>query len=202
MSRAGNILRMVRLISLVLLCFVALAQATAVRYEIAEDRLQIEGLGKDCPLLYDNDWWFDTPDKSYLWAKASLGQADLRGNIVTRDMWDWQKGYLYRLQQGMDDAEKSVGIARRSGLKNIPDPVPGCDRAFERPASGEVGDTKIVQSKGSELIVAEARKATSDKPLVIFVGGPLNTVANAYLIDPSIAERIVVFMTDLRGYIG
>jgi hypothetical protein len=166
------------------------------------DGLLILGVGRDNPLIYDNDWWFDTPDKNYLWAKTSLGQADLKGNIVTRDLWDWQKGYVYTLQQGMADAEKSVGIARRSGLKGIPDPVPGCDAVFERPASGYIRDTKIVPSKGSELIVAEARKASWDKPLVVFVGGPLNTVANAYLMDPTIADRMVVFMTDLCGYNG
>lgn len=164
--------------------------------------LEILGVGRDNPLIYDNDWWFDTPDKNYLWAKASLGQANLRGNIVTRDLWDWQKGYLYELQQGMEDAAKSIGIARRSGVKGIPDAVRGCDRVFERPVSGYIRDTKIVPSQGSELIVAEARKATPDKPLVVFVGGPLNTVANAYLMDPSIADRMVVFMTDLCGYNG
>ncbi len=202
MSRSEEILRAVRLALLMLLCLVTSADAVAVKYGQTDDGLQIDGLGKDNPLVYDNDWWFDTPDKNYLWAKASLGQANLRGNIVTRDMWDWQKGYLYKLQQGMDDAAKSIGIARRSGLKNIPDPVPGCDSVFERPVSGKIEDTKVVPSKGSELIVAEARRATAGKPLIVFVGGPLNTVANAYLLDPSIAERMVVFMTDLRGYNG
>jgi hypothetical protein len=162
----------------------------------------LRGVDGDNPVVYDNDWWFDTPDKNYLWARASLGQANLRGNIVTRDLWDWKKGYHYTLQQGMEDAEKSIAIARRSGLRNIPDPVPGCDRAFEKPATGLTKDTEVIPSAGSELIVAEARRATRDKPLLVFVGGPLNTVANAYLSDPSIAERMVVFMTDLRGYNG
>ena len=177
-------------------------QAARIQYTITADGLNIEGIGADNPLIYDNDWWFDTPDKNYLWAKAALGQATLRGNIVTRDMWDWRKGYLYKLQQGMDDAAKSIGIARRSGLTGIPDAVPGCDRAFDQPANRRIEDTRVVPSKGSELIVVEARKATPDKPLVVFVGGPLNTVANAYLMDPSIADRMVVFMTDLRGYNG
>jgi len=117
-------------------------------------------------------------------------------------MWDWQKGYLYTLKQGIDDAWKSIKIARRSGLKNIPDPVAGCDKAFVKPDSGKIEDTKVIRSKGSELIVAEAKKASPREPLLVFVGGPLNTVANAYLMDSSIAERMVVFMTDLRGYNG
>ena len=176
--------------------------ARGVKFQVTKGGFTIEGVDSTCPMIYDNDWWFDTPDKNYLWAKASLGAADLRGNIVTRDMWDWQKGYLYKLEQGMKDARKSIAIARRSGLKNVPDPVPGCDRVFERPKSGKIEDTNIVRNPGSHLIVAEARKATPHKPLLVFVGGPLNTVANAYLSDPSIADRMIVFMTDLRGYNG
>ncbi len=179
------------------------AAPASVSYRFMPNRgLEIEGVGEDNPLIYDNDWWFDTPDKNYLWAQAALGKANLRGNLVTRDLWDWRKGYLYKLQQGMDDAAKSIAIARRSGLKNIPDAVPGCDKAFDPPASGRIEDTRVVPNRGSELIVTEARKATPEKPLVIFVGGPLNTVANACLMDPMIADRMVVFMTDLRGYNG
>lgn len=40
--------------------------------------------------------------------------------------------------------------------------------------------------------MAEARKATPEKPLIVVVGGPLTTVAQAYLTDPSIATRMVV----------
>ena len=185
-----------------LLAATGAAQAARINYKVTENGLEIEGVGADNPLIYDNDWWFDTPDENYLWAKATLGQANLRGNIVTRDLWDWRKGYLYKLQQGMEDATKSIDIARRSGLMNIPDAVPGCDRAFDQPAGGRIEDTQIIRSQGSELIVAEARKATPEKPLLVFVGGPLNTVANAYLMDPTIAERMIVFMTDLRGYNG
>ncbi len=178
------------------------ARGRGVEFRTTREGLIIEGVSSSCPMIYENDWWFDTPDKNYLWAKATLGQADLRGNIVTRDMWDWQKGYLYKLEQGMKDARKSIAIARRSGLKNIPDPVPGADRVFKRPKSGKIEDTAIIENAGSRLIVAEAKKATPQKPLLVLVGGPLNTVANAYLMDPSIADRMIVFMTDLRGYNG
>lgn len=178
------------------------AQAAPMVYETTPQGLQIEGVNSTCPMIYDNDWWFDTPDKNYLWAKATQGQADLRGNIVTRDLWNWENGYQFTLKEGLEDAEKSIAIARRSGLKNIPDPIAGSEWAFARPASGKIEDTKIVPSAGSDLIVKEARQATPQKPLLLFVGGPLNTVANAVLIDPSIADKMVVLMTDLRGYNG
>jgi len=188
-----------------LICNLSLALtvlAVPVKYRLDDTGLVIEGVGEDNPIIYDNDWFNDTTDHFYLWAKTSIGQAKVRGVIVTRDMWDWQKGYLYKLQQGMETARKAVGIARRSGLKNIPNPLSGCDSVFDQPTSGKIEDTKAITSKGSELIVAEARKASPEKPLLVFVGGPLNTVANAYLMDNSIAERMIVFMTDLRGYNG
>jgi hypothetical protein len=177
-------------------------RTAAIRYELGPKGLILEGVSSKCPMIYDNDWWSDTPDKDYLWAKASLGEADLRGNIVTRDLWDWQKGQHYKLEQGLEDARKAIARARHSGLRKIPDPLPGADAAFERPKSGKIEDTRIVRSKGAALIVAEARKARPEMPLLVFVGGPLNTVANAVLMDASIAERMVVFMTDLRGYNG
>lgn len=162
----------------------------------------LSGMSTDCPVIYDNDWWRDVTDQFYLWAHASLGDVDLRGNVVSRDMWNWQGGYQFKMEQSLEDAKRAVGIARRSGMKNIPDPVAGANLAFARPTSGKIEDTKVIRSVGSDLIVAEARKASSEKPLVVFVGGPINTVANAYLIDPSIAECMIVCMTDLRGYNG
>ncbi len=156
------------------------AKASEIGYQLTDAGLQLDKVSAKCPMIYDNDWFSDTPDKNYLWAKVSLKQADLRGNIVSRDLWNWRNGYQLLLQQGLDDAQKSLGMARRSGLKNIPDAVAGADAAFARPASGKIEDTLVVPSAGSDLIVREARRASAQKPLLVFVGGPLNTVANAY----------------------
>ena len=177
------------------------ARATGIEYN-TDAGVHLVNVDATCPMIYDNDWWSDTPDKNYLWAKASLSEANLRGNIVTRDLWDYQKGYLFTLQQGLDDAAKSIAIARRSGLKNIPDVVAGASEVFARPASGRIEDTAFTRSAGSNLMVRAAKGATPQKPLLIFVGGPLNTVANAYLSAPEIAANIVVLMTDLQGYNG
>ena len=46
----------------------------------------------------------------------------------------------------------------------------------------------------------ELRHLPEDCPVI--VGGPLCTVASAYLSDPSIAGRMVVMMTDIDGYNG
>lgn len=178
------------------------ANAKKVEYQLTSEGLRLAGVEATCPLIYDNDWWKDVPDAAYLWAKASLGQANLRGNIVSRDMWNWQGGYTYKLEQGMKDAQSLLEAARRSGLRNIPDPIPGANEVLVRPDSAKIEETKFVRTPGSDLIVREARGATPQRPLLIFAGGPNTTVATAYLTDPSIAENMIVFQIDGGGYNG
>ncbi|MBN1669973.1 MAG: carbohydrate-binding protein, partial [Kiritimatiellae bacterium] len=86
-----------------------------------------------------------------------------------------------------------VAKARRSGFKNLPDVVAGptLSLASRRPASAKIEDTEPVGSDGTDLIVREAHKASAEKPLVILMGGNATAVADAYLSDPSIADRIV-----------
>ena len=175
---------------------------TTLEYSLDPSGLRIAGIDGTNPVIYDNDWWRDVTDQFYLWAQADSGRANLRGHVVTRDLWNWWKGYHFQIEQSFADAQAALAIARRSGFNDLPEPTLGCNLPFAPPTSGRIEDTQPIASAGSELIVAEANKATADTPLVVFVGGPLNSVANAYLLHPSIAERIVVFMTDLRGYNG
>ncbi|MCB1096235.1 MAG: hypothetical protein KDN22_11725 [Verrucomicrobiae bacterium] len=115
-------------------------------------------------------------------------------------MWDWQKGYLYPMEQCVDDAKKALTFARDSGLKNIPDLTLGSDQVLERPESGTIEDTVAHPTDGSRLIVAEALKATPEKPLVIISGGPLTTVANALVTNPEIAPNMVVLNLTVSSY--
>jgi len=89
----------------------------------------------------DNDWWFDVFDNNYPWVQVSLGKANLRGNIVSRDMWDWEQGSHYSFEQSWQDAERALKLARDSGLKNILDLTRGSDRVLMRPESGLIEDT-------------------------------------------------------------
>jgi hypothetical protein len=196
-----NLCRFVFLVAAVLMG-ARFASGSPPEYKVSKQGLDLARVSPDCPMIYDNDWWKDTPDAAYLWAKASLGQADLRGNVVSRDMWDWQKGYTYKLEQGMKDARSLLEAARESGLTDIPEPVLGANEALVRPPGGKIEETKFVRTPGSDLIVAEARKTAAEKPLLVFAGGPCTTVATAYLTDPSIAGRIIVFQIDGGGYNG
>jgi hypothetical protein len=182
-----------------LLLLASSMHAIVPEYSVENGAVRLAGVGPDNPILYDNDWWFDVFDNNYLWAQASLGAASLRGNIVSRDMWDWQKGYLYSIEQSWQDAQKALKLARDSGLKNIPELTRGADRVLARPASGRLEDTVPHPSDGSRLIVAEAKKASPEKPLLIIAGGPQTTVANALLTHPEIAPNLVVFNLTVNG---
>ncbi len=92
-------------------------------------------------------------------AKASRKECSLRGNIVSRDMWEWQSGYTFKLEEGLKDCRDLIANARASGLKNIPDPIIGCDKALVRPESGKIEDTLFQKNAGSDLVVAEALKS-------------------------------------------
>lgn len=188
------------LIGLALVVFAAAAPAVVPEHSLENGAVRLAGVGPDNPILYDNDWWFDVFDNNYLWVQASLGAANLRGNIVSRDMWDWEKGYHYSFEQSWQDAEKALKLARGSGLKNIPDLTRGADQVLTRPESGRIEDTVPHPSDGSRLIVAEAKKASPEKPLLVVAGGPLTTVANALLTNPEIASNLVVFNLTVSDY--
>jgi hypothetical protein len=191
-------------VTVVLSVLVASAPSAAIapKYTVTANHLVLANVSSACPIIYDNDWWTDVPDSAYVWMKASLGKCKLRGNIVTRDCFDWEKGYAHKYQEQLDDCQKLLKAARDSGLRNIPDPAYGAEEALRRPESGSIEETKFTRTSGSDLIVAEAKRATPTKPLLIFVGGCCTTVATAYLTDPSIANRMVVFQIDGGAYNG
>lgn len=193
---------MIARIALLLLLLAAPVHAIVPEYSLENGVVRLKDVGPTNPILYDNDWWTDVPDAAYLWAKASLGQAELKGNIITRCTFGWEKGYAHSLKQQTDEAAKLFQLARASGLKNVPEPVLGATVALRKPSSGKVAETQFERTAGSALIIAEARKAAPDKPLLVFVGGSCTTIASAFLEEPAIADRIIVFQIDGGGYNG
>lgn len=178
------------------------SHAVVPEHSVQNGIVRIAGVSAANPIIYDNDWWTDVPDAAYLWTKASLGEAKLVGNIITRCTFGWEKKYAHTLKQQTDEAERLTRLARETGLTNIPEPVIGSTVAIRKPASGRVEDTEFERSAGSALIIAEAKKASPEKPLLVFVGGSCTTIASAFLEEPAITNRIIVFQIDGRGYNG
>lgn len=194
---------MMKLFTILLLCLLAQPLPAVVpEHSVENGVIRLKGVGPDNPILYDNDWWTDVPDAAYLWAKASLGEAKLVGNVITRCTFGWEKKYAHTLKQQTDEATKLLRLAKESGLKNIPEPVVGSTVAIRKPASGQIADTEFERTAGSALLIAEAKKASPEKPLLVFVGGSCTTIASAFLAEPSITNRIIVFQVDGGGYNG
>lgn len=127
------------------------------------------------PILYTNDHPEDVHTDVIMMALHSNGTIDLRG-IVTDQQGSSPSGCGGDgcHTTAIDDAKRRewISAARSSGFYDIPSSVSG-DAAVN-------------------LIVAEARAASSSLPLVIMTGGPLTLVARAYRLDPSIASRVIV----------
>src|SRR4029077_755723 len=86
-----------------------------------------------------------------------------------------------------------VTAARASGLGGIPDPTTSIGLPLVRPASGQIDDTAPNRSEGARLIVeASARLGLPYRPLVVVTGGRLTDVADAYLLDHHVTDRVVV----------
>lgn len=157
------------------------------------------------PVIYDNDSHADTYTDELLMALASTGRITLKGLITT------SPGNVYvnadTLILDTMGREELVRKARRSGMKNIPDAVKGPFKVLEMPASRRIEDTVPIDSPGSRLIVEEALRTTPDNPLLLIMGGPLTVAVDAYLLNPSIADKMVIGWVDamehdMSGYNG
>lgn len=144
------------------------------------------------PIVYDNDSHEDMYTDEYIMALAASGDISLKGIITTISYVDaWQKPEI-QFETVVNGREELVGIAHRSGMKNIPKAVTGPLAALKRPSTGRIEDTLTIDSPGSRLIVEEAQKACKEKPLVIIMGGQSTVVADAYLLDPTISEKVII----------
>ena len=147
-----------------------------------------------CPVVYDNDDADDMYTDEYLLSLASAGDISLRGLITTSGGWRESlfPDPVFIYQWDMAGRGEIAGKARRSGLNNFPTPVAGSGVALIKPTSGAIDATAPVDTPGARLIVAQARNASASKPLVVVMGGPPTTLASAYLLDHSIAGRVVL----------
>jgi hypothetical protein len=147
----------------------------------------------DNPVIYLNDYPRSVYVEAYIYALASNREIDLRGIISSGVDCECNAGDNYPITNTPTVRAQWIKAARQAGFKNIPDAVDGTQGArLVPPASGVYTDTAQLGSAGSALIVREANLATPERPLLIIAGGPITTLADAYLHDPSITSRVVV----------
>jgi hypothetical protein len=139
------------------------------------------------PIILANDGAYDNWQGEYAVLLANGGGPPLAG-IIVNNSGPWPD-----LDANVAGWRALVSAARSSGLQGIPDPLASIGAPLRRPASGAIGDTVPNRSEGALFILdAAARLSLPYRPLVVVTGGRLTDVADAYLVDPTVATRIVV----------
>jgi hypothetical protein len=88
---------------------------------------------------------------------------------------------------------KMVQYARDSGLNQIPDPIGSIGDPLTRPSSGNIDDTLANHSEGANRILEAASDFSLPyRPVVVVTGGRLTDVADAYLIDHTVTQKVVI----------
>lgn len=148
-------------------------------------------------VIYDNDVYDDVFEDEVMFAMASVGEMNLQGQIVTPVLTDfWGFHHTDWPQTGYDAYELAVASGMK--MKRIPPITIGTEAESE--AEGE-----RKSSAGAELYVSiinrEYRKHPN-LPVIINIGGQAATLASAYCLDPSIADKCMVYYTDILAYNG
>jgi len=137
-------------------------------------------------ILLQDDWSGDWLGE-YAVLLAHTGGPPLAGIVITTTPPWGSQGINV---SGWNDLVKA---AKSSGLTDVPDVTPGTGMPLVRPHDGEILSTTANNSEGAKLIVNASRKwATAWRPVVVACGTSLTEVADAYLIDQSVADRVVV----------
>ncbi len=139
------------------------------------------------PIIVVNDGAYDNWFGEYAVMLTSGGGPRLVGIIVNQDA-DWPD-----IQTNVAGYRKLVAAAGTSGFPGLPDPIASIGPPLVMPASGDVDQAQPNRSEGALLIISKSKDlGLPYRPLVIATGGGLTDIADAYLVDPSVTERVVV----------
>jgi hypothetical protein len=139
------------------------------------------------PLILNNDGARDNWQGEFAMTLASSGQIELAGIVV-----DASSVYP-SLADNLAAWQDMANTARASGMRGIPDPIASAGPRLERPPSGDLDAPTPNGSNGGRFIVeTSARLASPARPVVVATGGRLTDLADAYLLDHSVVDRVVV----------
>jgi hypothetical protein len=139
------------------------------------------------PVLVSNDGPHDNWQGEFAMAMASAGDMQLAGIIVNATV------NYPSIDSNMQGWRAMAAAARASGMRNIPDPIASIAPVLERPPDGNIDETAPNRSEGALLILDTARRLSRPlRPIVVATGGELTDIADAYLIDHSVVDQVVV----------
>lgn len=143
--------------------------------------------------IIDNDILDDTHTVEPALAAGSSGLMNLKAILLSRPV-TFEEKWNAVVQQGWAAMLRTAAI--KDGFAHVPPIYPGVPlgATFDQriPATRRIEDTEPFNTPAGHKIVEEARTCTPRNPLVVIVGGRATCVADAYLIDPSIADNVIV----------
>jgi hypothetical protein len=152
-------------------------------------------VGRENPVILTNDGSQDNWHGEYALLLARAGGPPLAGMVVsTGGMW-------FDLDENFAGWQELVTRARESGLVNVPDPVRSASEPLRRPEDDNVDSTTANDSAGARFIVDTSLALSQPaRPVVVATGGRLTDVADAYLIDPTVTDRVIVVASLGTGF--
>ena len=175
-------------LALVSILFAAACSGQAL--DAGSDVHGILSVGQRNPVLLINDNESDNWQGVYALLFANSGGPALASIIVNAS------SYWPDINANLSGWQNLVAAARTSGLRNIPDPKASPGSPLVRPSDGNLDSTAPNGSVGAlEIVRTSARLSLPYRPLVVVTAGPLTDVADAYLIDPTVTDRVVIVST-------
>lgn len=139
------------------------------------------------PVILLNDSATDNWFGEYALLFANDAGPSLAGIIVCAS------NYWPDLNANVAGWTKLVNAARASGFKNVPDLTVSAGTPLTKPVDGQIDSTVPNHSAGAQLILDLSRELSLPRrPLVILEGTQLTDLADAYLVDPTVVDRVVV----------
>jgi hypothetical protein len=134
-----------------------------------------------------NDGARDNWQGEYAAILAASGRLKLVGLVVN------STAEYPSIETNVTGYRQMLRAARDSGMRHLPEPTASIAPVLTQPASGSIEETEPNRSEGARLILdAAAAYGTAVHPLAIATGGALTDVADAYLLDATLADRAVV----------
>lgn len=139
------------------------------------------------PVLLVNDSATDNWMGEYALLLSNDGGPSLAGIIVCAS------NYWPDLNANVMGWTKLVNAARASGLEGVPDLTVSAGAPLVKPGDDQIDSTAPNHSAGAQRILDLSHKLSLPRrPLVVLVGTQLTDLADAYLIDRTILDRVVV----------
>ena len=139
------------------------------------------------PVILINDSWSDNWSPEYAALFANHGGPRLAGILVNATQ------YWPDLEANLAGWRDFVSAARASGLRGIPEPIASAAPQLIVPPDRRIESTKPNRSAGAQLILRKSKELSlPGQPLVILSCSQLTDIADAYLLDPTVVDRVVV----------